>query len=209
MKTKLMTATMFAVCSMFALSSCDKEEDDNTPIAEGTFYFEADMDGKSLYLPEGKDGYTSKAFVQTEATTAGCTEIQFMQVAKSNDIKKSIEIAFIEQRNSCTTDCTQSKAMLQTGDYSFGRLETFSDKPMQDGVVIRYTDIYGKVWSTDFGTADQSNSSFNVTKVSANTADSKSQLLATAEFNCTLYDKAGNQIVITNGEIVSRSIVCE
>ncbi|WP_162428846.1 hypothetical protein [Pontibacter pudoricolor] len=208
MKTKLMTVTMFAVCSVFALSGCDTEEDDVVTTA-GTYYFEAEMDGKTLLLPEGKDGYASNAFVQTEATTSGCTEIQLMQLAKPNDIKKSIEIAFIEQRSSCTTDCAQSKAMLQTGDYSFGRLETFSDMPMQDGVVIRYTDIYGKVWSTDFGTADQSNSSFNVTKVSANTSDSKSQLLATAEFNCTLYDKAGNKIVITNGKVVSRSIVCE
>ncbi|MER2997789.1 hypothetical protein [Pontibacter populi] len=208
MKAKLLTSTLFALCSLFVFSSCDSEED-NATINTGPFYFEADMDGKTLILPEGKDGYASKAFVQTEATTSGCAEIQLMQLAKPNDIKKSVEVLLIEQRSSCTTDCTQTKAMLETGDYSFGRLASFSDTPMEDGVVIRYTDIYGKVWSTDFGTADQSDSNFAVTKVTANTIDNSSEFVATAEFNCTLYDETGNEIVITNGEVVSRSIVCE
>ena len=74
--------------------------------------------------------------------------------------------------------------------------------------MIRYTDIDGKVWSTDFGTADQSNSNFEVIKVAANTLDNSAQFLATAEFSCTLYDEAGNEIEITNGKVLNRSIVC-
>ncbi|NEM97002.1 hypothetical protein [Pontibacter burrus] len=209
MKTKLLTATVFALCSMFAFSSCDSEDDVDLVLTDGRLYFEAEMNGKMLLLPEGKDGYVSKAFVQTEATTAGCAEIQQVQLARNNEVRKSIQIAFIEQRTSCKTNCDKSKAMLHTGNYSFGRLKTYADVPMADGVVIRYTDIDGKVWSTDYGTADQNNSSFMVTDVNVNTADKKSLMLVTAEFNCTLYDEAGSQIQITNGKVVSRSIVCE
>lgn len=208
MRVNFLTTTLFALCSVFALSSCGSEED-SVSTTTGTLYFQADMNGKTLLLPEGKDGYLSKAFVHNEATASGCAEIQHMQVAKSNDIAKSIDISFIERRGSCTTDCAQSKAMLKTGDYNFGSLENKSDVIIEDGVVIRYTDVNGKVWSTDFGAGDQSNSSFKVTKVAANTLDNSSQMLTTAEFECMLYDEAGNEMEITNGMVVSRSIVCE
>ena len=206
MKTKRVIAALFTICCILTLSSCEKDESDAKPVT--SLYFEADMDGKSMLLPEGKDGYESKASVHTTANALGCIEVQSMQLSKAADSRKSYEVHFVKQKSACTSDCTQSKAMLQEGAYTFGRETTSSDEVAVDGVIIRYTDIYGKVWSTDFGAANQSNSSFTVTNVEANTMDDKSEMLATAEFSCTLYDGDGNETLVTNGKLVSRSIVC-
>lgn len=205
MRTNQLIAALIAFCSVLAFSSCDKDEELKLT---RELYFEAEMDGKSLLLPEGKDGYESRATIQLTANALGCRESQTMKFTKPNDTKKSLEISIVKQQTSCVSDCVQSKAMLQEGAYAFRREATSSDQIMVDGVIIRYTDIYGKVWSTEYGTADQANSNFVLTDVEENTMDDASEMLATAEFNCTLYDGDGNRITVTNGKIVSRSIVC-
>ncbi|GAB3197466.1 hypothetical protein ABID22_003416 [Pontibacter aydingkolensis] len=204
MKTKPVIAALLSCCCILALSSCDKEDVKLTR----ELYFEADMDGKSMLLPEGKDGYESKATVYTTANTLGCVESQNMLLTKTNDTKKSLEISFVKQQTSCASSCTQSKAMLQEGAYAYRKETTSSDQITVDGVIIRYTDIYGKVWRTDLRSADHSNNSFTVTSIEENKMDNRSEMLVTAEFNCTLYDADGNEMTITNGKIVSRSIVC-
>ncbi|MDX5437799.1 MAG: hypothetical protein LPK03_11425, partial [Pontibacter sp.] len=162
MKVKGLFAALLAGCFMISLSSCDKDE--TGPVEEGSvnaeLYFKGDLNGKTLLLPEGKDGYESQAVAYEPITVSGCTNWQAMRLAKGLDLKKSLEISFVKGTEACYTACAQVEAMYNTGTYSFGRVASGSNGGTTDGVIIRYVDVDGKVWSSDFGSGDQSGSSF-------------------------------------------------
>mgnify|MGYP005756118151 CR=1 FL=1 len=198
---------MLAVLCVIGFSSCDKEETE--PKGEQVdLYFEADMDGKSLLLPEGKDGYESQAVAYEPTAISGCVDRQAMRLAKGLDLKKSLEVALVKGTENCMTTCEQVEEMFQVGSYPFRRLSTEGGEGTVSGVVIRYTDVNGKIWSTDFGSGDQTGSSFSIVEHKANAVDTKSKKITTAEFNCKLYDGSGSEIVLENGRIVSRSVQC-
>jgi hypothetical protein len=66
------------------------------------------------------------------------------------------------------------------------------------GVIIRWIDSQGKVWTTNFASGDQTGSNFIIT---ASTVENPSATLRiTASFNCILYDGAGDTKTLTNGK---------
>lgn len=213
MKKSKRFAALLLMCCAVGFSSCDKEEttpqtETEVDLGNARFYFIADMNGKTLILPEGKDGYESHALAYEPMRVSGCVDRQAMRLAKGAELKKSLEVSFIKRAENCITDCSQVQDMYKVGTYTFGKLQTVPAEVVVDGVVIRYTDVNGKIWSTDFGTGNQAGSSFRITEHTNNTSDSRSQKVTTAEVNCKLYDGSGEEILLTNGKIVSRSVQC-
>ena len=205
MKINYLLSIPAALCFLFVFTACDKEDQEIG--ASKDLYFEANLAGKSLYLPEGKDGYTSGASAAPFENALGCIEIQNMSIGK-NDGRKSIQVSFVKQQSTCDIDCEESMGMVQEGTYTFGNVATSPDNFIE-GVVISYVDVDGKLWRTDFGLGQQGSSNFRITKIEANTLDASGKFFVTAEFNCTLYDGEGNEIEVTDGEMVSRAILCQ
>ncbi len=181
-----------------------KEED----IANATFYLTARMNDTPLIFIEGTEGYESHAVAYKPIINNGCLEIQSMRMARGLDLKKSLEVRFVERAETCKTECSQIKAMYKVGTYNFGRIDSPSGILNTNGVIISYIAPDGKVWSSGSGNADQTGSSFRIVEHKDNSLDSKSSSITTAEFNCKLYDGSGKVIILTHGKIVSRSVNC-
>ena len=75
-----------------------------------------------------------------------------------------------------------------------------------DGVIIKWTDKQGNVWSTTNGSGDQSNSYFIISGYDGgHDASGNLYVRVTALFNCTLYKQTtGEQLQLTNGEFVGK-----
>jgi len=75
------------------------------------------------------------------------------------------------------------------------------DATLINGIKTTYTDANGKLWSSALGTADQTGSTFVVTKVVDGTDPITAvyEVAIQASFNCTLYDGLGGSLVLTNG----------
>jgi len=204
MKINYLASALTVLTLLFVFSSCEKEDQD---VSVKDLYFEANLSGKSLYLPEGKDGYQSKAEASSIGNGAGCVRIQSMGISKG-DPKKSVEVFFVKPQSDCPTTCTQDAEIITKGTYTFGRMTTTPETVSADGIVVAYTDVDGKVWRTDFGTGQQTNSNFRITDKVENTANGNWKYYVKAEFDCTLYDGEGNEIEVTDGKIVSRAILC-
>ena len=68
---------------------------------------------------------------------------------------------------------------------------------------VRVSMVYnGDIWDTTLGTADQSGSSFTITKVTEKELLGTKYVNIEATFSCTLYDFNGNTMQLTNGVYV-------
>jgi hypothetical protein len=83
-------------------------------------------------------------------------------------------------------------SQLSTGtSLNYGKNDTL-------GVIIRWIDPQGKLWTTNAAPGDQTGSNFMIT---ASTVEIPSATVRiTASFNCILYDSAGNAKTLTNGK---------
>ena len=93
-------------------------------------------------------------------------------------------------------DSTQSFATLDSilsagASFKYGKNDTL-------GVVIRWIDPQGKLWTTNAGSGDQTGSNFTITESKAQPPTTFVNI--TASFNCILYDSAGNAKKLTNGK---------
>lgn len=87
------------------------------------------------------------------------------------------------------------KAFFNPGTYPYS-------KDAIDGVSIGWTDKDGNHWSTSLGPTDQTGSSFKITAVKDVNAVNGYFVAVTAQFNCNLYNDAGNKKSLTNGKAV-------
>lgn len=194
-----------AVLVAFGLSSCNMHDDIslNDGVDESLFV-EVDMNGKSLILREGKDGYMSRASSGRSQNSSTCMEEQMMVISKEGDMNKSFTVKIREFAGSCATHCGQIENMFKIGSYGFCKNAAGPD---MNGVVIAFTDSDGTYWASDLGTANQSGSRFEV--VSHRTMRHKMYKNQTeAVFNCKLYNAKGDEMLLTNGRMKSRSVMC-
>jgi len=73
---------------------------------------------------------------------------------------------------------------------------TFAHYSNQFGFQLTFYDSNGKKWRTDYGTANQQNSSISI--INVDKMDDPSEIYVLISFNCTLYDTTGNSIEVTN-----------
>lgn len=190
----------YAVIGAFALltfNACEKEyscEDcfvinapPDTVITDSTFYTDFTIDGQRFLNISGKNNYwfawDSHYFFLSGATDKNHITTQrdfFIYDSSGPDIK------------------LQRIAFYAPGNYSYVQMLSQND----NGVRIFFTDVNGKLWQTDLGTADQTNSSFTITKetiIRNLTNNIITGVLFEASFNCTLYNGLGNYKTLTNG----------
>ncbi len=206
---KFIALALMAVASL-GLGSC--EEDDAPkgtfePGIKADYYFEGSLNGSQLSLPEGESNYISTTGASKVAATNGCWQTQDIVLRKETSDKNSIKVSFIKKFTNCPTQCTDLESMLQAGKHPFGKVAT-SGTDAVEGVVVTFVDAEGTVWRSDKGSAKQQGSVFMVNSFGDNTKDSQSAKVIEANFNCNLYDGTGRQIMLSNGEIVSRSLDC-
>lgn len=196
---------VLTVLVAFGFSSCNMHDDIslNDGVDE-SLYVEVEMDGKSLILQEGKDGYMSRASSGKSSTSSNCMDEQMMMISKGDDMKKSFTVKMREYASSCATHCSQLENMYRIGSYQFCKNAAGVN---MSGVVIAFTDSDGTYWASDLGTADQSGSRFEI--VSHRSMKHKMYRNQTeAVFNCKLYNARGDEMLLTNGKMKSRSVAC-
>jgi hypothetical protein len=95
---------------------------------------------------------------------------------------------------------TVFRASLAPGSYPIRK--SFKDG---NGVMISWMDADGEIWSTEFGTGDQTGSTFNIINITDLPNDYGTFYIMTKmQFNCKLYNsKTGAMKQISNGEIIS------
>lgn len=71
-----------------------------------------------------------------------------------------------------------------------------------NGVIIYYSDDQGTLYSSDWGSANQSGSSFEITEVIDDVWLGDPALRVLAEFNCKVYDSQGNAKTIIEGTLL-------
>ena len=172
------------------------------------FYFAGHLNGEKLVMPAGHGGYESYATAQEPTNFLECVERQGMRLARGLNLKQSVEVFLVKGSETCFSDCAQAEGLYRVGIYPFGKANNVTQERVRDGVVIRYIEADGKVWSTDFGTGDQTGSFFRIVAHRDNVTDTRSKKITTAEFSCKLYDGSGKELLLTEAQIISRSVQC-
>lgn len=83
-------------------------------------------------------------------------------------------------------------ALFSTGSKNY-------DQNLNDGVEV-YVVIDQVTWSSSYGTADQSGSTFNIISAKESEDFMNYYFEIEASFSCTLYDDSGNSKLLTNGK---------
>lgn len=99
-------------------------------------------------------------------------------------------------------DSIDKDSMFVVGNLPYG-----SAAAGKEGVVVKWIDNLQTVWSTELSpnlATDQASSTFNITDVAIN-EDGFSRFLIGGTFTCTLFDKDGNTLNVTDGKFVSRA----
>ncbi|WP_018478344.1 hypothetical protein [Pontibacter roseus] len=208
MKTlRILTLVLLAA---FSFSSCSKEEDE--PYHEGLddrYVLEAELDGNAVVLQEGKDGYSSFGSAGKTSGTGFCLDAasmiigRYSELSKANTkLKNAFQVTLQRHATTCSANDSYMRGLYRVGEYPFAK---DTNDPNATGVVILYTDAHGIDWATNKGSQDQTASRFEVTQHQA--IKSKIYQFETeAVFNCTLYNDAGEAMVLTNGRIMARSV---
>jgi hypothetical protein len=80
-----------------------------------------------------------------------------------------------------------------------------------DGVYVWYQDENLTIWQSDYGSGDQTGSTFNIVETivlpGASSSSRQNHLISAAEFSCKVYDGNGNSKTITN--CILRGPCCE
>jgi hypothetical protein len=197
------------VAVVLLFSGCKKDEtkqNNPAPTPVAAFYFSAKLDGKDFLIQDGVDGYGSGAGGGGGGTSDSYTEEQSLSIVNPSAQKNSgfiIVKNFVPKRS----DCSQIENMFHPGNYTYGRSHSGSTDPGVDGVIIFHVDENGKEWSSDYGSGDQTGSTFEIVEHVANN-DGWSNRISKATFSCKLYDAQGHVKVLTNGEARGRTVQC-
>jgi hypothetical protein len=189
---------VIAAITLLTFNSCEKEYScegcfvinipPDTAITDSTLYTDFTIDGQRFLNISGKNNYSF----------SWDSHYFFLSSAAGNNQLTTQRDFFIY--DSAGPDIKlQRLAFYAPGNYSYEKMLT----SQEDGVRIFFTDVNGKLWQTDLGTANQTNSSFIITKATAIhrlSDDLITGVLFEASFNCTLYDGLGNYKTLTNGK---------
>ncbi|KAA9325629.1 hypothetical protein [Adhaeribacter soli] len=177
-----------------------------TPVPTSDLYFVAKIDGADFMVEALKNNYGSGAGSSSGNSSGPWVEEQSLLLM--NTVNQHVSgVLFVKTFANKPDVCSQIETMVKPGVYPFGKTVKGTGTPAKDGIVIVHTDANGKYWTSDFGTGDQTGSTFEVVEHIANN-DGFSQRITKARFNCKLYDGQGNSKTLTNGEIRSRSVQC-
>ncbi len=193
-----------------------------TPVAAGNFNFKAGSSGCSFSVAVVNNSTASGSFYY-DITVNG---VQYKRVADSAGnygfgvdelgddsatIISSISYygtpeplgatAFTVSKgllyNYQTATFTDFKNFLAPGSYGYAGLNSLR------GITIEWKDANDKIWKSNIGMTIPSGSSFTIVSSEEFNFNGVQMVKVYAEFTCTLYDDAGNSILVTNGKYLS------
>lgn len=191
----------------FAFSACEKDEPEKTTLTPtAAFYFTGKFDGKDILLQDGIDNYGSGAGA-SGGNSSGTFEAEQSVVIANMATQKVSGFTIVKGLPKEPTECNELEPMFHTGTYPYSKYKSGSTGSLTDGAVVMHVDENGTVWSSNYGAADQTGSTFEIVEHITNN-DGWSKRISKARFSCKLYDKQGNMKAFTNGEVRGRSVQC-
>lgn len=209
-----------AGCSDSPTDGNDDTGNDNTPqTITSENYIQAKVDGKyktvqqeSISATQERGmGYSSHEGDLDEgygvSHTTFFATVSVTAAGPSIDRKETFAITFIGIFDENPWEDEDYAPLITQGAMPFG-----SDSEKKEGVEVRWVDENNKEWSTAFGSGDQTGSAFQVT--SKKTIEYPQPWLGEyvlykveGNFHCTLYDKEGNSMTVTNGKFSIGSVL--
>ncbi len=200
---------------LLAVFSCTKENDADSPADE--FYFKgtintAAANWSSVNTPAFKItnlmNESGIGILTDDCVNDLCKQLDMNArvVTKTSGFSNSIMIAFT--RASKMNDYTLIKSWLNPGLLPYGSNRIKIGDPVNDGVIINYTDENGRNWTSDLRISDQNGSSFESVALANAAPDKPYQKIWTARFSCKLYSTENclpgvtyDMLTITNAEV--------
>ena len=158
-------------------------------IVNGTAYHKIDDDG--LTIGNGTPGYSyGERYYQSnfEDTRTGR---DYIRITRGGLRYQGISVPF-----------AIFSAYFQAGNYNYCDMWSDDNK---NGVAVQWTDDNGTVWSTDFGSGNQTGSTFTITDVIATERDfygNYRNVKVRILFSCILYNQSGGSMRLERGVFV-------
>jgi hypothetical protein len=216
MKHHLLSILLLAATSTI-FNSCKKETEaepapatttttttgTGAPSITSSFYFQAKIDGTWVTYQDGINSYASG----TSGSNYGSTTNQEEQAGLLINYSTFRFASIFVLKTIANPTNTDYESMFSVRSYNYGINADHPNHPLGvDGAGICFVDNSGVIWRSDYGTANQTGSTFNITEHIANT-DGTSHRITKANFSCKLYDDNGNVKTLTNGIFRGRTLL--
>lgn len=174
------TVIMLGFLTIFA--SCKKSE---TTAATGEYYYQATIGGTAY--SENIPLNNTSASLEAGSSVGGLNDVVFSSnVANYAAGRTYLLISKGVMNNYLSATNQDFKNFFAPGTYSFGSFGS-------NGMTINWKDPSGMIWSTDTGSTDQTGSTIRIVTVTDQSGSTGTYYIkTTVEFNCKLYDGAGN-----------------
>ncbi|MFL5728803.1 MAG: hypothetical protein ACJ75J_04875 [Cytophagaceae bacterium] len=173
--------------ALVILFACNKK-DDNLPAPAHTYYMDTKIDGKSVAYEDSIQGVLNKTSKDT-SSFGNFTLIKQSSFFTGTDITgKIVNTTFSEYKKGCS--CTSFlDSMFSAKNY------TFKNSGQLEGIEITWFDG-NQNWSSSYGNADQSGSSFSIVKHEY-TGKQDYRYISSGNINCKLYNTDGDVKLMT------------
>lgn len=185
-------------------TACSKDEDPPADTGGGSGaladkHWQATIDGQVITV-QNLGIYDNIA--SREYLTGNFQELQKMHIVNTADpTADGAGISIVKSFGGQGT-CAQIQGMFAVGSYTYGNTLLGVD-----GAKVFHVDSNGEPWATDFSTADQTGSTFEIIS-HAPSGDTLSMYISEMNFSCTLYNINGASKTLTNGYMKTRSGKC-
>ncbi len=196
---------------IISLAGCSKKDNTTTPTPTPTptgitvnssWQYSAKIDGTTHANVEGsldfQGSFGWSASLAGWPDTSSCVFGSGLNGNNSPNKSLSIDIGTAYfMGNQC--DTAKFKAVIHTGSYSY-------TANGNNGVKISWVDANGDFWATDYGTGNQTGSSFSITDVvPVGFVLGNYELKFKATFSCKLYNySTGASVLLTDGVYVGK-----
>ncbi|MCB0713154.1 MAG: hypothetical protein KDD67_12560 [Ignavibacteriae bacterium] len=208
---------LFVGCSD---STTDPDNDGTVEEITAPYYIQASLNGKvkTVQQQSTSSNLVDMGFSSFEGTASN--DVDFVSIQRTFftrvvptggipvlDSTNTFYFSFIKNYDKRITNDDDYDLMIRKGSTSFG-----SEADEKDGVEIRWVDANGKSWSTAYGSGNQANSSFVITKkvkIEYPQPWLGDRILYEIEgtFSCTLYDSSGNSMQVTEGKFSLKAVL--
>ena len=214
-----MNLRIVALCLLaFSLQACNKstEEPDgqdtnNTQEITVTFNLDGESIDFSSSNPEGADLTFAPGQARSFPADSMIVKQSFtMKLTKDTEPQQSIELVFFFDEplsNYELKDSIYYRTNIQSFFELFDTLAFSFEANIEDAthhnVVINYNDgstIWSSYKRTGDSQHDQSTASFSLQQISTNNMSNSYSIYVNSSVSCNLYDNAGNEMVLGNGE---------
>ena len=173
---------------------------DTSPPTLRELYFIGEFDGEQINSQTDVDLNTVQPEVLSGNTTSNICykEKTILGHCSGNPAMDGVEFIFLKNFVSTDITCDDKQSMYNLGGIPFGNIDN-----RENGIVIRYTDDDGKIWSTDYGLQNY-DASFGIL---SSTISKNGKLVIQLWGKAKLYNLDGNHIEI-NGELSLLVLSC-